>query len=107
MEVVLQKASYIVHATAWIILCVMSYATAGHYSFASCWPVLLIYAAPLFFPVAGIAILSTLGLMAALVFPSLRGGRVMMAAIHGEILVAGPLACGLVAYVSAGQVNCL
>lgn len=101
------SAFTIAHAMLWAILCAASYATAGPYSFASCLPVVFIYAPPLFFLVAGIAIASGLGLLAALLFPSLRGGWLMIASIHAEMFVAGLLVCNLAALVSAGQVSCL
>jgi hypothetical protein len=80
------------HAFLWMALAVATYATAGPYKFASCWPIIPIYFPPLGLLLLAIVAYSSVVLLVSPFSPLLRGTRFLLPASHGMILTIGLVA---------------
>jgi len=94
------------HIAAWFILVAIAYATAGPYSLASCWSIILIIP-PVFLALIGIVVFSASVLIVVLVKPAVVRKSLIMPAYHGAVLTLGLIAASDAARYSAGQVSCL
>ena len=95
------------HILFWLGLTVAAFATAGPYTFASCWGLILAYVPPAGILLLAIAAFSSIVLLASVAISAMRTSLSFSVARHGMILIAGLIACSAAAYAAAGQVNCL
>lgn len=98
--------SIIAHLLIWAALTAVAYVTAGPYTLASCWPLMML------FPPAGILLMaipgySLLVMLASLFRPAIRLRTSFQIACHGMIVTLGLIVCRLAAFEAVGQVNCL
>lgn len=99
--------SVLIHLCFWLGLAVAAYATAGSYTWASCWQILPMYLIlSLWFD---LALLVFFIFLVAAMFWVWRLGKYYERIfwIHLSIVAAGPFACSFAAFLSAGQVSCL
>lgn len=98
--------SLIAHLLIWAILTVVAYVTAGPYSLATCWPLIMLFppGAVLLVAIPGYSLLV---MLASLFRPKMRLGASFQVACHGMIATLGLIVCRLAAFEAVGQVNCL
>jgi hypothetical protein len=94
------------HLALWGVLAILSYQSAGPYSFATCWPIAMIYP-PFALLWMAVALTSLAVVMMSISRPRIRSGIWFGLSCHGLILVGGMLVARVAAHVSAGQVSCL
>ena len=95
------------HFLLWITLAIVAYANAGPFTFASCWPLLLVYlpaAAPALGVIAGGSLIVQLICM---VRPTMREGLAFAVSAHVIISVIGLAGCSFAARLATGPVSCL
>lgn len=102
-----RAGSVLMHTLLWVALVTWSYMTAGRYTFASCWSIIMFYIPPIGFLWLAVGFSSVAFLIAAISRPQLRKSGWFLAACHGLILAIGLQASPLAAYAAAGQVDCL
>lgn len=93
------------HIAVWLALVLAAYATAGPYTFASCWIVLPLLMWPLKLILMLLAALSLIVLVTVPFRPRATG--YVRASVHGTILTLGLAGCFFAAYASVGSVSCL
>ena len=94
------------HLALWMALGLWSYHSAGPFTFASCWPVALMYP-PFALLLGAIGAMSLGTVLVSIARPQARASIWFLAARHGLILVGGMLVARLAAHVATGQVSCL
>ncbi|MFN7009706.1 MAG: hypothetical protein ACK4PN_06710 [Allorhizobium sp.] len=97
----------LMHTLLWVALAIWSYMTAGPYTAASCWSIVMLYFPPLGFLWLVVGFSSLAFLIASITRPHLRTSAWFWGACHGLVLAIGLQASPLAAYAAAGQVACL
>lgn len=97
----------VLHVMIWVALAAAAYATAGPYTFANCWTIILLYSWPvaaLFLAIAGISLLI---LLISIVRPALPADLIFSLGCHGMVLTLGWIGSRMAAHAAAGPVSCL
>lgn len=102
----LWKRTLQVHILLWVVLAIVSYATAGIYAFVSCWPFILIIP-PLGFVFIFLFLCSLVTLIRWIFYPQFRTRRSFIIESHIMIIIFGAVICRVVANIAIGQVSCL
>jgi hypothetical protein len=88
----------LVHTLLWVALAAWSYMTAGDYTFASCFPIIMIYFPPLAFIWLAVGICSFAILITSITRPHFRKNAWFLAACHGMVFAIGLQAFPVAAY---------
>lgn len=95
------------HTLLWLALAAWAYMTAANTTFASCFPVIMIYFPPLGFLWFTVGFTSFAILIASISHSQLRKNTWFLVACHGLVFAIGLQAFPVAAYAAVGRVNCL
>ena len=95
------------HFLLWITLAILAYANAGPFTFASCWPLLLVYLPSAALALGVVAGGSLIVQLICIARPKMRDGLAFAVSAHVIIFIVGLSACSFAARLATGPVSCL